>query len=182
MMNGTMVPGDTPVSLNEARGWLRMEATVDDAVIAGLIRAATNVCEAFIGRWLIVRAAEEEVVLRAGVARLGIRPVVGIDAVTLLTATGGETALDASDYRLSVGEDGTARLAPAAAGIAGRLRVRYRAGLAAESNAIPEAIRQGIVRLVQHLHEARDGAGAAPPAAVAALWQPWRRVGLGGAA
>src|SRR3546814_13059830 len=106
MMNGTMVPGDTPVSLNEARGWLRMGATVDDAVIAGLIRAATNVCEAFIGRWLIVRAAEEEVVLRAGVARLGLRPVVGVDAVTVFTGTGGQPGLAAGEHRLSVGGDG----------------------------------------------------------------------------
>ena len=34
----------------------------------------------------------------------------------------------------------------------------YRAGIAAEANGIPEAIRQGIVRMTQHLHDARDGA------------------------
>jgi len=181
-MGGNMVPGEMPVSLTEARGWLRMGTTVDDAVVAQMIRAATNVCEAFIGRRLIVRAAEEEVALRAGVAQLSIRPVVGVDAVTLLTAASGETVLEESDYRLTIGRDGTARVAPTAAGTAGRLRILYRAGLAVGANDIPEAIRQGIVRLVQHLHEARDGAGTAPPAAVAALWQPWRRVGLGGAA
>src|SRR3546814_3478427 len=58
MMSDGVLPGETPVSLNEARGWLRMGATIDDAVIAGLIRAATSVCEAFIGRRLIVRSEE----------------------------------------------------------------------------------------------------------------------------
>jgi hypothetical protein len=59
------------------------------------------------------------------------------------------------------------------------VHLAYRAGLAPNANGVPEAIRQGIVRMVQHLHEARDGAGTPPPAAVAALWQPWRRLTLG---
>ena len=59
MMAESISPGDAPVSLNEARSWLRLGATVDDAVVAGLIRAATNICEAFIGQWLIVRGVED---------------------------------------------------------------------------------------------------------------------------
>ena len=55
-----------------------------------------------------------------------------------------------------------------------------RPALAEGANDIPEAIRQGIVRMTQHLHDARDGADEAPPAAIAALWQPWRRLTLGG--
>lgn len=37
--------------------------------------------------------------------------------------------------------------------------------------------------MVQHLYETRDTPETAmtPPAAVAALWQPWRIVSLGGA-
>src|SRR3546814_5287591 len=42
MMSDGVLPGETPVSLNEARGWLRMGATIDDAVTAGLIRAARS--------------------------------------------------------------------------------------------------------------------------------------------
>ena len=49
-MTESPVPGEAPVSLNEARGWLRLGATIDDAVVAGLVRAATNICEAFIGQ------------------------------------------------------------------------------------------------------------------------------------
>ena len=40
MMAESLLPGEAPVSLNEARGWLRLGATIDDAVIAGLVRAA----------------------------------------------------------------------------------------------------------------------------------------------
>lgn len=182
-MTTSLIPGDAPVSLNEARSWLRLGPSIDDAVVAGLVRAATSVCEAFIGQWLIVRAGEETVPLCSGGARLTARPVVAIDAVVLLSAAGEETVLNAGDYRWSIMAGGAARLAIAAAGNAERVRVTYRAGMADGVNAIPEAIRQGIVRMTQYLHDARggaqDGAGEAPPAVIAALWQPWRVLSLG---
>lgn len=174
------VPGDAPVSLNEVRSWLRLGATIDDAVVAGLVRAATNICEAFIGQWLIIRAAEEVLPLKEGVVRLGARPVVGVDAVTLLLADGGEVAAGENDYRSPLGRDGTAQVMVDDPRGAARVRVVYRAGIADGANGIPEAIRQGIVRMTQHLNDARDDRSAAPPAAIAALWQPWRRLTLGG--
>src|SRR3546814_2145352 len=57
------------------------------------------------------------------------------------------------------------------------IRVRYQAGMAADWNGVPEPLRQGIVRLVAHMHLHRDG-DQSPPAAVAALWRPWRRMRL----
>ena len=60
-----------------------------------------------------------------------------------------------------------------------RIAVAYRAGLAADWPSLPEALRQGAVRLVAHLHAHRDaGDDAGPPAAVAALWRPYRRMRL----
>lgn len=173
------IPGALPVSLNEARSWLRLGATVDDAVIAGLIRAATNICEAFIGRWLIVRAGEE-LVRSGGAGRLSARPVVAIDAVTLLRADGSTRDLEPGDWRATIAGDGSARVAIDGWDGADRARIAYRAGMAAGANAVPEAVRQGIMRMMQHLYEARDGVGTGPPAAIAALWQPWRRLTLGG--
>ena len=62
---------------------------------------------------------------------------------------------------------------------AGAVRVTYRAGLAADWARVPEPLALGLVRLAGHLWTVRDG-DAAPPAAVAALWSPWRRMRLGG--
>ena len=180
MMMTSEVPGEAPVHLNEARAWRRLGATVDDAVVAQLVRAATNICEAFIGQWLIERAAEETVPPEGGAIRLGARPVVAVDAVTLLMSDGSAVALDETGHHARIGRDGTASIAIHDPGEAVRVRIGYRAGIAAGANGIPEAIRQGIVRMTQHLHEARDGGGAASPAAIAALWQPWRRITLGG--
>nr|WP_241769333.1 head-tail connector protein [Sphingomonas melonis] len=60
----------------------------------------------------------------------------------------------------------------------GETLVRYSAGLAAAWEALPEAVMQGVVLLAAHLFERRDGE-AMPPAAVAALWRPYRRMRLG---
>jgi len=174
-----MLPGEMPVSLNEARGWLRMGATIDDAVVAGLVRAATNICEAFIGQWLIERAAEETVPLSGGAATLSPRPVIALDGVTLLLPETAEI-LPAERYHLTVARDGTGRVAIVDPGQAERVRITCRAGIAADANGVPEAIRQGIVRMTQHLHDARDDDDVAPPAMIAALWKPWRRLTLGG--
>jgi len=60
-----------------------------------------------------------------------------------------------------------------------RIRVSYRAGMAADPNGLPEALRHGIVRLTAHLYGSRDRAEAqGPPASVTALWRPWRRLRL----
>ncbi len=174
------VPGEAPVSLNEARSWLRLGATVDDAVVAGLVRAATNICEAFVGQWLVVRAGEEEVPLAGASVRLTARPVVAVDGVALIADDGEASELAASDYRVTIDRGGTACVSVHEAGDAVRVRIVYRAGMAAGANGIPEAIRQGILRMTQHLHEARENGAAAPPAMIAALWQPWRRLSLGG--
>ena len=59
-----------------------------------------------------------------------------------------------------------------------RVRVAGIAGMATESNAVPEPIRQGVLRLVAYLFASRDGIGGEPPAAVTALWRPYRRMRL----
>ena len=174
--------GAAPVGVAEAKAWLRLGAGQDDAVVAGLIRSATDLCEAFTGQMLIVRTVTEEMPICAGWIRLVKRPVVAVEAVAGLAGEDA-TLLAAEAWRHEIDRDGAGRVRVEAAGEATRLRMTYRAGLAAEANGVPEAIRQGLARMIQHLHEGRSEAHRelerAPPAIVAALWQPWRRVGLG---
>lgn len=173
--------GAAPVGVAEAKAWLRLGAGHDDAVVAGLIRSAADLCEAFTGQMLIVRTVTEEMPVRAGWIGLVKRPVVAVEAVTGLVGED-ETLLAAEAWRHEIDRDGAARV-QVEAGEATRLRITYRAGMADDVNGVPEAIRQGLARMIQHLHEgrseAREDFGRAPPAIVAALWQPWRRVGLG---
>ena len=64
-------------------------------------------------------------------------------------------------------------------GSAGRVRVSLSAGLSADWAGLPEPVRLGILRLAAHIHAHRDAADdVGPPAAVAALLRPWRRLRL----
>lgn len=167
-----------PVTMDEARAWLRLGAADEDALVERLIGAVTNMCEAFTGQWLLARDGAEVLMVRRQTARLAARPVVAVDMVARIDTGGDDVVLDPADYRVDIA-DGLAVVTVAGATDGTRLRVAYRAGMAEAAADVPAAIRHGMLRMVQHLYEARDDAKADPPAAVAALWQPWRRIALG---
>jgi uncharacterized phiE125 gp8 family phage protein len=59
--------------------------------------------------------------------------------------------------------------------------VRLSVGIAADWASLPPALKHGVIRLAAHYYRDRDTGSqrtAAPPASVAALWQPWRAMRL----
>jgi uncharacterized phiE125 gp8 family phage protein len=82
------------------------------------------------------------------------------------------------DYAIELDADGGALVRVLRQGAAGRVAVRFTAGLAAEWAGLPDGLRHGVLRLAAHHYRERESgsARAMPPAAVAALWRPWRRV------
>ena len=110
----------------------------------------------------------------AGTRRLSVAARTGL--VAQAAGTADHVALvDGVGQRL-IGQIPVASAAAAPA----TLVVRFRAGIGTDWNGVPEPLRAGIVRLVSHLFSHRDAADAGPPpAAVAALWRPWRRMQLG---
>ncbi len=166
------------VSLAECKAYLRLERDDDDALLAGLIRSAMALCEAFTGQWLIVRDGEQRLANAGHWQRLTAFPVVAITAVMQ-----GEAVLPDSAFESDIDAAGAGwvRLRDPVAGPNSGPRpvVRFRAGLGHDWNGVPEPLRQGLVRLVAHLFSHRDAADAGPPpVAVAALWRPWRRLRL----
>ena len=175
-MSGVPAPA---VSREEAKAYLRLDGTAEDALIDGLIASATGLCEAFTGQLLIARAVEDIVPGGTAWRRLSCTPVRTIDGVVALAVDGTGEPLPEGGFATDIDANGDGWVRAAQAGAATRLRVSYEAGLASEAAGVPEALKQGIVRLVAHLHAHRDAAGdAGPPAAVAALWRPWRRMRL----
>lgn len=168
-------PGVAAVSLAECKAFLRLERDDDDALIAGFIRTAMALCEAFTGQWLIVRDGEQRLASAGGWQRIGAVPVV---AVTGVIGGAGPVAAGLYETDIDLADSGWVRLLDPAA-VAAPV-VRFRAGLGADWNGVPEPLRQGLVRLVVHLFTHRDAADAGPPpAAVAAMWRPWRRLRIG---
>lgn len=168
-----------PVPLAEVKAYLRIATSEEDALLAGHVRSAAEACEAFTGRVLIERAAAETLPASPAWARLGAAPVRSIESVAALGADGSERALAAQDYTIDIDAAGEGWVRLLARIEERRIRVGYAAGLAADPNGVPEPLRHGVLRLAAHLYAQRDsGRPAEPPAAVTALWRPWRRLRL----
>lgn len=170
--------GALAASLAELKAYLRIATSDEDAVLAALLRGAASLCEGFIGQWLIAREARETIAADGRWHRLSARPVTAISDVRAIGADGVEEALPPGTHAIDIDASGDGWVRRVGPGDGRRLSVRYRAGMADDMNGLPEAIRQGIVRLAADHHAARDGEGAAPPAVVGALWRPWRRMRL----
>ena len=172
-------PASAPLaSVSEAKAFLRIEHGADDAEIAGLVRSATALCEAFIGQLLIAREVSEVVPRAAGWRRLAGTPVRAILDVGAVLADGSSVALQPGAYAVDIDADGDGWVRAVGLLASGsRLRATYRAGLAEDWNGVPEPLRHGVLRLAGHLHRHRDD-NTGPPAAVTALWRPWRRMRL----
>ena len=161
------------VSLSEVQAYARVETGEEEALLAGLLRTASEMCETFLNQALVAR--DFEVVVRAGQGwtLLPVQPVRSIAAVR--RASDGEM-IAASSYRCDIDYDGRGLVAGLPSGET--FVVAGSAGMASDGNGVPEPIRQGVLRLAAYLFANRDGQVGELPKAVTALWRPYRKAGL----
>ena len=177
--------GCASAALAEVKDWLAITSSASDAVLAGLLRASLDLFEAFTGQMALEATCEE--VLPAGLAGwqvLTSRPVLAMTGMEGIPAEGARFAMAADAFEVDLGADGSGRVRVLRQGTAGRVAVRLSAGLSPDWDSLPQALRHGVIRLAAYQYRARDADApasaslAAPPAAVAALWRPWRRFRL----
>ncbi|HEX8432984.1 MAG TPA: hypothetical protein VF625_16985 [Longimicrobium sp.] len=162
-----------------ARTYLRVADGAEEAALAGFARAAFAMGEAFTGAAFVVRAHEDVAPAAAVWTPLAWEPVTAITGVTALPVAGAPSVLPVGAYAVDIDADGRGWVRVTASPGAARVAVAYQAGLAATWEALPAAVRQGVVAMTAALFEDRAGL-AGPPPAVAALWRPWRRMRLTG--
>ena len=168
--------------LTELKQWLGISRNTEDALLAGLLMAALELCEAFTGQAPLAQLVEERLPPQRGLQLLASRPVREIAAVELIASDGSSAALSASDYTAEIAACGTAgfRLLVPVQGRA--LAVRLMVGIASDWASLPPPLRHGIIRLAAHHYRERDSGGqraaAPPPVSITALWQPWRLMRL----
>ena len=166
------------ITMSEAQAYVRIETGEEEALLAGLIRSASALCEAFINQVVVARDFDLDLPASGNWERLPIAPVRSMTSLAAVDAGGLATPIDSSGYVLDVDFAGYGWVRLTQAADVSRVRVSGRAGMADDENGVPEPIRQGVLRLVAHLFTARDGEGGEPPAAVTALWRPYRRMRL----
>lgn len=170
---------DRAAAREAMKAFARIEQTHEDGLIGTLCGTALLLCEAFCGRIGVAREAVETLPASSEWRRLGAQPVRAITQVEGLPADGAAFALAVDAYQLDIDANGAGWVRVTQPGAAGQVRVTYEAGLASGWEGLPAPLRQGAVRLAVHLYTHRDdGREGPPPAAVAALWRPWRRVSL----
>lgn len=172
-----VLPG---AALAELKQWLAIATTRDDAELISLLKAALDMCEAFTGLMPLESTCEEILPVTSSWQTLATRPVLAITQVVGIPADGPRFTLPPENYAIGLDADDTGSVLVMNPASAGRIAVSFTAGLATEWADLPEPLRHGIIRLAAHQHRARDNdsAGPIPPASVAALWRPWRRIRL----
>lgn len=171
---GTLVLGamDRAAAIAAVKVRLRVASDDEDALIAAFAETALGLCERVIGQATIARAMTQQLVLAGpgGWQRLAAEPVTAITGVTDDTGV----ALAVGDYRIDIDGEGAGWVRVDRTGVA---RVSFTAGLASGWDTLPPAIREGAAMLAAHLFD--DRTGTAPiPAAVTALWRPFRSMRL----
>ncbi|MFM5929294.1 MAG: hypothetical protein ACKOPQ_00115 [Novosphingobium sp.] len=169
-----------PEALAELKEWLGITTAGEDATLSGLLAGALESCEAFTGIVPIECDCEEVFPVTSDWMPIAARPVHAITGVEAIPVSGPRSELPASAYGIEFAGDGAGLVRITDPGPASRIAVRFAAGLANGWSTLPEGLRQGIIRLAAHHYRQResDNADAHPPAAVAALWRPWRQLRL----
>lgn len=168
-------PASEPLTLAQAKTFLRIEHSADDEPITRAISAARAAVENYIRCALLPQTWEVSVANPSSAKLcLPIGPAQSITSITLTTESGATSTMNASNYRLSV--DGFAVLFTDPPSIE-KLTVRFVAGMATTPSEIPLPIIQGMLHHIAVMLENRDGDVPMPVQAMA-CYQPYRRMAL----
>ncbi len=168
-------PASEPLTLAQAKTFLRIEHSADDEPLTRAIVAARVAAENYIKCALLPQTWELSIANpSAAKLCLPFGPAQSITSITLTTEAGESSTMNASNYRLSV--DGFAALFTNPPSIE-KMTIRFVAGIATTASEIPLPIVQGILHHIAVIMENRDGDVPLPVQAMA-CYQPYRRISL----
>lgn len=181
-------PAIEPVSLSEAKDFLRILANDEDELLGTLITAARLMIEAASGRLLIEQGWR--IVLDAwpqgGEMRLPLSPARSLTAARVYPASGAAETVAPSALTLVVGSDPPLIAINGPVPPPGRARsaieIDLVAGFGATRDAVPAPLRQAVLRLACRWFEYRGDVVSRDavrlPVEIAGLVAPFRRVRL----
>jgi len=166
-------PSAEPLTLAEAKLFLRVDGSEEDRLIAGFITTARQQAEHWLRRSLMTRRWKMTQSYQAGQpVQLSLGPVQSLEVVRI-TLNGSTHVMAEEVY---VYDKPTERVALKSITAADTVEVEFIAGYG-EAEHIPAAIRQALYEIIAHLYHHR-GTGETMPQAVEALLQPYRKVAL----
>lgn len=158
-------PAALPVTLAEAKAFLRVDGADDDALIETLIAAAVASLDGEygdLGRCLIAQTWRLDLpAFPPSAIELPLPPTIAVDAVAYTDTTGSTVAMAEADFRVTgAGSYGFARITPSSgcwpAGTA--VSVTFTAGFGTAAEDVPADLRAAILARVATAYASREGA------------------------
>lgn len=169
-------PSSEPVTLTEAKLYLRVDSTTEDALISDLIVAARMDAEKYLKRSLISQTwqlAYNEYLERE--VALQMPPIVSITSVVVTARDGTTQTIDPSTCYLNAAKN---KLIFDNSVTGFLIEITYNTGYGA-ATAIPQPIKYGILSHIAALYDERGLIGQANlPPQVSCLYNPFREVVL----
>lgn len=176
----TAPSAEEPVTLAQAKAWLRVESGADeDALIAALIPAARARCEWHTGRAFVTQCWTLWLdSIGDGGIELPLPPLAGVDSVTLYARDDSATVLDEGAYTVDLpGGRVMLKSPPMALRAHNAAAIAFTAGYGGASD-VPAPISQAILQIVAALYDHRGSDATPTPDAALALLAPFRVVRL----
>lgn len=188
-----LITGPTiePVSLSEAKAWLRLDTIDEDGLVTALITAARLTVEAASRRLLMSQTWRlmMDYWPIGGTVKVQISPFKAILAARSYDIYGNSTAYDPTGFIVDkASEPARIMVANNIAPVTGRpfagIELDVQLGYGANASDVPQPLRQAILLLVALWFENRGdgigGAGEPLPPAIKALITPYKRPRIGG--
>jgi uncharacterized phiE125 gp8 family phage protein len=180
-------PAEEPVSLVEAKAFLKVDDAAEDGLITTLIGAARLHVEGVTGKALL--AQSWRIVLDDwpdnGVVKLPVSPLIAITGISATDDNGGGHEIALDQFRSELDRLIVPRLVVGMPMLQERqgIEIDYVAGFGTEPEEVPADLRQAMLGLIAHWHEHRDavivaGSGAVVPSGFDRLVAGHKRVRL----
>lgn len=158
----TVEPATEPITLSEAKDWLKVSTSADDALITALIKAARIHTEKYTGRLLITQTVKEyhDYFPANGILQLYFQPTT-VSSVKYTDSDGDLETLSASDYTADIISRPSRIVVnpgknwPTTGEYPNAVTVEYASGFA-NAAAVPETFKIGMKLLLAFWYENRE--------------------------
>ncbi len=177
-------PALDPVTLTEAKAFLQLDSTFEDALVGDLVKAATEAVEQATGKALMARTLQQGFTRwpARGIFALQACPLIQLVQVQRRDAAGVHSVVDPAAYYV---DQDTARLIalpgftpPAFIRPAEAILVDFIAGYGNAESDVPAPLRTALLLIVRALYENRGQETGSLPLRARALMAPFAKVRL----
>ena len=152
-----------PVTLDEAKEWLRIDGTSSDAEVHAIIQAATKVAEHWLNRPIISRQYDLVMDEFLPVIEINKLPVTAVSSITYDDVDGVSQTLASSAYKVSLGakyencriQPAVNQTWPSTYNDLDAVTIRFTCGYGASWNDVPQTVRTGILFICAGMFDTR---------------------------